>query len=533
MKVTDGTNTAVYDAKGFRFTDTTGGTTITNAPSISITGIDAGSKQITNVASAGDITNIANQYNAVNAGDVNKAVTNLVDGGLKFGANAGDVYTAKLGSTVNIKGADANTDWTKFDAGQNIMTQVDNTGLVRVALAKDLNVNTVTIGAAGSSTTLSSSSNGLDVGGSKITNVAAGEVSATSSDAINGSQLFAVQENITKLDDFAVKYDSNTDGTVNRNSVTLGGTQSTATKDATTGLITTTGGTSLNNVASAGDITDVANANKAVNAGDLNNQVVNLKNEITNVGAAARTEVVAGENITVTSSTGTSGQSIYTVATAKDVKFDSVTADDGKGNTTTLNASGTSVKNAAGDTANYGASGTKLTDNSGNQTTVSASGMAVTDGTHSAVYDAKGIHFTNSAGTTINNAPSVTQAGVDGGGQRITNVGNAVNPTDAVNLGQLNAAMNNNLGAVHSRINTVAKDAFAGAASAMASAGLPQAYMPGKSMVAIAGSTFKNQSAVALGISSITDNGKWVIKGTVNSNSRGDVGATIGTGYQW
>ena len=64
-------------------------------------------------------------------------------------------------------------------------------------------------------------------------------------------------------------------------------------------------------------------------------------------------------------------------------------------------------------------------------------------------------------------------------------------------------------------------------------AGLPQAYLPGRSMVAIAGSTFKNQSAVALGVSTITGSGKWVFKGTVNSNSRSDVGATIGTGYQW
>lgn len=108
-----------------------------------------------------------------------------------------------------------------------------------------------------------------------------------------------------------------------------------------------------------------------------------------------------------------------------------------------------------------------------------------------------------------------------------------MNPTDAVNVSQLSAAINNNLAPVHSRIDSVAKDAFGGTASAMASAGLPQAYMPGKSMVAIAGSTFKSQSAIALGVSSIIDNGKWVIKGTVNSNSRGDFGATIGTGYQW
>ena len=159
--------------------------------------------------------------------------------------------------------------------------------------------------------------------------------------------------------------------------------------------------------------------------------------------------------------------------------------------------------------------------------------MKVTDGTNTAVYDANGLRFTNASGATMYNAPSISQSGVDAGGQRISNVADGVKPGDAVNVGQMSSAINSSLGAVNNRIITVAKDAFAGAASAMASAGLPQAYLPGRSMVAIAGSTFKNQSAVALGVSTITGSGKWVFKGTVNSNSRSDVGATIGTGYQW
>ena len=117
----------------------------------------------------------------------------------------------------------------------------------------------------------------------------------------------------------------------------------------------------------------------------------------------------------------------------------------------------------------------------------------------------------------------------------MTNVApGAVNPTstDAVNGSQLfqtHQAINN----LSNQVNEVDRNASAGTASAMAAAGLPQAYLPGKSMAAMAGATYRGQTALAVGVSTITDNGKWVIKGSVNSNSQGHVGATIGAGYQW
>ena len=67
----------------------------------------------------------------------------------------------------------------------------------------------------------------------------------------------------------------------------------------------------------------------------------------------------------------------------------------------------------------------------------------------------------------------------------------------------------------------------------MASAGLPQAYLPGKSMIAMGVGAYQGRSAVAVGVSTISDNGYRVIKGSVNANNKGNVGATIGAGYQW
>jgi autotransporter adhesin len=83
------------------------------------------------------------------------------------------------------------------------------------------------------------------------------------------------------------------------------------------------------------------------------------------------------------------------------------------------------------------------------------------------------------------------------------------------------------------RIEDVENNANAGTAQALATAGLPQAYIPGKSMMAISGGTFRGESGYAIGFSSISDNGRWVIKATGSGNSRGDFGGTVGGGIQW
>jgi len=64
-------------------------------------------------------------------------------------------------------------------------------------------------------------------------------------------------------------------------------------------------------------------------------------------------------------------------------------------------------------------------------------------------------------------------------------------------------------------------------------AGMPQAYMPGKNMLAAGVAGYEGQSAIALGFSSISDNGKWVMKFTGSANSRGNVGVSAGAGFQW
>ena len=98
---------------------------------------------------------------------------------------------------------------------------------------------------------------------------------------------------------------------------------------------------------------------------------------------------------------------------------------------------------------------------------------------------------------------------------------------------QQTTVINANLKPLQDQVQHVENNAYAGVAQAMATAGLPQAYLPGKSMIAIAGGQYKGEQGYALGLSSISDSGNWVFKATASGNSRGNVGGTIGAGYQW
>ena len=135
----------------------------------------------------------------------------------------------------------------------------------------------------------------------------------------------------------------------------------------------------------------------------------------------------------------------------------------------------------------------------------------------------------NQDGITINNGPSVTKGGIDAGGKTITNVAPGKNGTDAVNVDQLRGSLTNIQGDIHK----ARKEGRAGIAGANAAAGLPQVYLPGKSMVAASAGTFKGQNALAVGYSRSSDNGKVIFKLQGNANTQGDVGGSVGVGYQW
>nr|WP_317890038.1 YadA-like family protein [Pseudomonas sp. JM0905a] len=139
------------------------------------------------------------------------------------------------------------------------------------------------------------------------------------------------------------------------------------------------------------------------------------------------------------------------------------------------------------------------------------------------------------------NSVSVGSAGAE---RQITNVAAGTVETDAVNLGQLNksvADITNNANAytdvqvngLRHDLNELDDELSAGIAGAMAMASLPQPYSPGASMAAVGLGNYRGQSSLAVGVSRISDNGKWVTKLQGSADSQGEVGVSVGVGYQW
>ena len=142
------------------------------------------------------------------------------------------------------------------------------------------------------------------------------------------------------------------------------------------------------------------------------------------------------------------------------------------------------------------------------------------------------VQYADENGVANGGTPSndVTLVGADQAAPvTIHNVNAGRAPTDAVNVSQLNQVA----GDLNNRIGDVSKHSDASAASAIAVASMPQAFLPGKNLVAIGGGTYHGQTGYAIGVSTISDNGHWIVKGTATGNSKNRYGAGVGAGYQW
>ncbi|MBE2896717.1 hypothetical protein HPC38_07505 [Pasteurellaceae bacterium HPA106] len=236
------------------------------------------------------------------------------------------------------------------------------------------------------------------------------------------------------------------------------------------------GGNTITNVA------DGVNPNDAVNKSQLDKKMTGFKVTANSDDAQAK-EIKNGDTVDFVNGSNTV---VSKVDTPKGTKVKVDLAKDLKG----LNS-------------------VELKDQAGNTTTVTGNGVNITG--------------TNAAGKPSN--VSLTANGLDNGGNRITNVAPGVKGTDAVNVNQLNAVGN--------RIGDVDRKARGGIAGSTAMANLPQAYIPGHSMVAVAAGTHRGANAVAVGVSRISDSGHVIIKLSGSTDSKGGTNAGVGVGYQW
>lgn len=492
--------------------------------------------------------------NAVNVSDL-KSVTAVASAGWNLSAQGTGTSNVKPGADVNLRNDDGNIVISKT-ADNNDVTfalnrelNLDKVNMVSPdGTSTSLSGDGIRITPAGGGTPVSLTSTGLDNGGNTLRNVGNGAVSADSSDAVNGKQLYNTGKGMESLVGGNTVYDP---ATGSFTSPDLGGTGKSTINDAIA----------------------------AVNSGVTR----------------ARSTVSEGDNIRVSESVNPDGSTNYTVATARDVSFDhvdvgpvSIDRDTGisAGNTvisSVKSGSGPSdavnvsqlapVVNAMGGGAKINADGSltgpeyTVVTTDGQHRTLTDAGQALTalneevnkpltfegdEGLHTARLgstvkikgDGKGVTTVVSGDTltvrmggtqtpdhmTVNKSLSLAKgASVDMGGNIIHNVGAGQAPGDAVNYGQLQQAF----GGLDNKLNRVARRADAGAAAAIATAGLTQAYLPGKSMMSMSGGSFQGQNSLAIGLSTISDNGKWVMKGAFTTTTQSQTGASVGIGYQF
>ena len=498
-----------------------------------------------------------------------ETIATLSDG-LKFGANVGDVYGAKLNSQINVKGADSNTNWSEFDGGDNVMTNIDKSGNVRVGIKKNLKVESVTANKFTAGDTVidsngvtikngpSMTKNGIDAGNKQITNVAPGRIAADSTDAVNGSQLYKAVATTDLTPNTTGKIDTPVDGfklvnaTTVANAINNSGWNVTVNKDGGEAE-----GETVQKVSPGNTVTYIAGQNVKIKQDGMNFTISTTKDlKAENVTAATvnTTTINLGEGDNSTPITVVSGKYAApnldgktpnrmnfggeTIATLSDgLKFG---ANVGDVYGAKLNSQ-INVKGADSNTnwSEFDGGDNVMTniDKSGNVRVAIKKNLKVESVTANKF--TAGDTVIDGNGVTIKNGPSMTKNGIDAGNKQITNVAPgriAADSTDAVNGSQLHevkADVNNKINHLNGQVNKLGKRVNAGTASALAASQLPQAYIPGKSMVSVAAGNYQGQNAVALGMSRISDNGKIIIRLAGTSDTQGKVGVAVGAGYHW
>ncbi|MBH0006093.1 ESPR-type extended signal peptide-containing protein [Psychrobacter sp. SWN149] len=499
---------SIMSNAGFTFVDNGFGRMLSQASQVSLTsrGLDNGGNTITNIG-AGTLDS-----DAVNVGQL-KEVAIALDQGWGITAQ-GDIATmVKQGDALDLNSTDGNIKVSRTsvnnvattDANDRVQAAAIPAGVNDISfdLNPDISLNSVTTG----DTTINSdgltivggpsiTKSGINAAGNKVTNIQNGEVTVDSQDAINGSQLHAQGSGISSIIGGATVYNA-ADGTFTNSNI--GGTgegsidgaiasirQGTIEINETVKINTTAISTNTSNIAT--NTTNIATntTNIATNTSNITTNTTNIQSNTDKIDAGLNFGADSGADIN------------------KPVGDDSVLSFTG-GNNITTTAEGSSIK--------FDLNGNINVD-------------SVTTGTT----------VINSNGISMQGGPSMTAQGINAGSQRITGVADGIEATDAVNYSQLSALdsrLNSNMSDLGYKINEVEDDANAGISAAMAMSALPQAYISGKSLIGGGVSTYNGESAVAVGFSKLSNDGRWVIKVNGTADTQGNVGGAVGAGFHF
>ncbi|MFU1868064.1 YadA-like family protein [Citrobacter portucalensis] len=475
---------------------------ITGGPSVSTRGMDAGNRVIRNVGDAVSDTDAVNKRQLDN-------LSSIVGLGLTFSANEGNDITRKPGDTLSLKG-DATT---KGDySGKNIKTITDSsTGMISIQIAESPVFGNIEINSNNSG---------------KITGVSDGLIAEGSNDVVNGRQIHSVTTSIGNIIGGSTLVEE--DGRLVASNIGNTGKNTIHDAiDAVRGSVETASAgwnLSVNGQKSGAvkpkETVDLNNIDRNISISKKDNQVsFNLSDEIRVKesigiekgpsltrsgidGAGMKIINVADGIIAVGSKDAVNGGQIHDFVSSEVTRPITFVAESGTPYDARL---GATVK-VKGDDKNI-------------RTTVNDNTLSISLNENIKVKSV----------TATESLAAASGANIDMGGNAIHNVGNATRPGDAVNYGQFQQAFSS----LGNQINRVERRANAGAAAAIATAGLTQAYIPGKNMMSMSGGTFQGESSLAIGMSTISDNGDWVLKGSFSSTTRNQTGASIGVGFQF
>ena len=448
-----------------------------------------------------DVTRIVYTDKDKDGKDIKREVATL-DDGLKFKGDSEQVINRTLGSQMNITGGADSTKLTDNNIG---VVYDEATNGLKVKLSKDVDLGkdgSITIGGTqvtNNGLTIkngpSVTEKGVDAGNKKVTNVADGDINATSKDAVNGSQLYQAVNNINKNVN-AAKTELEEGDNVTITSRVGNNGQTIYKVSSTDNSAHVQGGSDAVSVTKA----ETTRKDGSTTVTDYTVDLSSKTKDDIKKGVDAH-DTVTNKGLTFNADKGTTG--------AKKLGSQVAVNGDNKNIETVADTNGVKVKlkddiNVNSVTANTFKAG---------DTIVNTKGVQV------AAKDDRG----NNTNVVIN------EKGINAGNTRIQNVAAGRADTDAVNVSQLKGAVTQ----IGNHINKMDKNLRAGIAGAMAAGGLYHATLPGKSMVAAGAGTYKGESAVAVGYSRLSDNGKVGIKFSVNTNTRGDSGAAASVGYQW
>ena len=475
-----------------------------------------------------------------------------------------------------------------FEAGKNmeVAQTVDKDGNVAYTYKTkdDVQFNSVQFGDANGPKITNNGGN-INVSGAdgkaptKITGVAAGDISPNSTDAVNGAQIYALvgdQSNVNQTSPTYTKVDLDENGKPSYTTVNAPAGKTVVTAKDDNGhdvpVLKTYNVHSQKEIVTNSVVEAIHNMNEqGIKFFHSNDGVERPKQEQTNsfdssasgkfataIGSRSKADgtnaVAIGFNFVVTGNDSISIGTGNRVTGNNSGAFGDPSTVSGQGsysvgnnNTVATNDTfvlGNEVKHTVENSAILGAKSTARGGNGSKTGTLrnlkqdGTQGASTTAGSTGTVSTATVGHMTY-GGFQGDKADGVVSVGAAGNERRIQNVAAgeiSKTSTDAINGSQLYAVaagIGHKLGDLDNKINKVGKRGDAGTASALAAANIPQAYTPGKSLVGIAAGSYQGQNGLAVGMSRISDNGKIIIRLSGTANSQGKTGVAAGVGYQW